>query len=108
MTQELLLIAGMALATFACRYPVLALVSRVALPEALLRAMRFLPPAILTAIILPAVLMPDGQRINFHYANSHLVAALVAGVIAWWTQHLLLTIVVSMGSFWLWRWAVGG
>ena len=63
---EMLLVAGMFLVTFGVRYPVLALVSRVTLPPAVLGALKFIPPAVLTAIIVPAVLQPQGQRLGNH------------------------------------------
>jgi branched-subunit amino acid transport protein len=101
-THELILILGMAVVTFACRYPVLALVSRMPLPERVLRAMRYIPPAVLTAIIAPAVLMPQG-RIEANYHNGYLVAGIVAALIAWRGKNLLLTIVAGMAFFLLWR-----
>ena len=58
--QEAWMIAGMMVVTFGVRYPVLALVGRTELPPALLEALKFIPPAVLTAIIVPAVLMPQG------------------------------------------------
>ena len=55
-----------------------------------------------TAIIVPAVLMPDGT-IDLSYTNSYLVAAIIAALVSWRTNNLLLTIVVGMASLWLWR-----
>ena len=101
---ELFLILGMAVVTFAVRYPVLALVSRMPLPAAVLKAMRFIPPAVLTAIIVPAVLIPDGATLQFDYRNSYLMASLVAGLVAWRTKNLLLTIILGMAALWAWRW----
>jgi branched-subunit amino acid transport protein len=93
----------MALVTFACRYPVLALVSRVTLPAPLLGGMRFIPPAVLAAIVAPAVLMPNG-RIAMTIENNYLIAGLVAGLVAWRSQNLLLTIVLGMITLWIWHW----
>lgn len=105
--REWALILGMAAVTFAVRYPVLALVSRLTLPPGVLNAMRFIPPAVLAAIITPAILMPDGEAIQFAYTNSYLIAGLGAGLVAWRTRNLLLTIVLGMTIFWLWRTFVG-
>ncbi len=104
MTQhELNLILGMALVTFIVRYPVLALVSRIPLPEPVVNAMRFIPPAVLTAIIIPSILIPDGKTIDLHYYNSYLIAGIVAALVAWRSKNLLLTIVLGMATLWLWR-----
>ena len=101
--NEVLLVGGMALVTFAIRYPVLALLGRASLPGIVLRALRYVPPAVLTAIIVPAVLYPDNQaRLRVGLGNAHLVGALVAGIVAWRTQSLLLTIVAGMAALWLW------
>ena len=102
--NELMLIVGMAVVTFAVRYPVLALVSRMPVPPAALKAMRFIPPAVLTAIIVPAILMPDGTSVALNFHNSYLIASIVAGLVAWRSQNLLLTIVIGMLTFGGWRW----
>lgn len=102
--NEPLLILGMALVTFGVRYPVLALFGKIPLPDPLFRALKFVPPAILTAIIVPAMLIPGGQQIELAPSNAHLMASLVAGLVAWKKRNLLLTIVVGMAVFWIWRW----
>jgi branched-subunit amino acid transport protein len=96
---EVWLIVGMALVTFACRDPIMALVSRVRLPPPLLAALRFVPPAVLTAIIVPAVMAPAG-RLVLGVQNPALVAALVCGWVAWRWKNLLLTIGVGMVVWW--------
>jgi branched-subunit amino acid transport protein len=100
---ELFLVAGMMIVTFGVRYPVLALVSRITLPPAVLAALKFIPPAVLTAIIVPAVLMPQGV-LDLGIDNAYLVAAVVAGLVAWRSNNLLLTIVLGMAVFLGWRW----
>lgn len=104
--NELLLVAGMALVTFAVRYPVLALFGKLPLPDPVFRALRYVPPAVLTAIIMPAVLLPDGEQISLGIGNAQLVAAVVAVIVAWRSKNLLLTIVIGMGVFWLWRFVI--
>lgn len=101
-TWEFALIAGMTVVTFGVRYPVLALVSRLELPQPLVDALRFIPPAVLAAIVAPAVFMPNGE-LDLSMANAHLVAGAVAALAAWRTRNLLLTIGLGMGVFWLWR-----
>ena len=64
--------------TFGVRYPVLVLVSRTTLPRSVLDALKFIPTAVLTAIIVPAVLMPGGQ-LDVSFANAYLVAGLSSG-----------------------------
>lgn len=105
--NEVVMIAGMALVTFAVRYPVLVLVGKIPMPDRVFRALRYVPPAVLAAIIAPAVLMPNGETIEIALTNSYLVAGIIAGLIAWRTKSLLLTIVIGMAIFLLLRVALG-
>jgi branched-subunit amino acid transport protein len=100
--NELLLITGMALVTFAIRYPMMVLVNRITLPPPLIQALRFVPVAVLTAIIFPSVLMPQGT-ITLGLNNAYLWGALATVIIAWRTRNLLLTIVLGMAFFLVWR-----
>lgn len=102
--RELFTIAGMTLVTFGVRYPVLALVSRFTLPEWLGAALRFVPPAVLTAIIVPALLVSEEHGIWLSPENAYLVAGLVAVVVALTGRNILLTLVVGMAALWGWRW----
>lgn len=101
--NEVILIAGMALVTFIVRYPVMVLVSRITLPQPVFRALRYVPPAVLAAIIVPPVLLNSNNRIDLSLQNSYLIAALVTVVVAWRSKNLLLTIVLGMATLWLWR-----
>lgn len=105
--NEFLLIAGMAVVTFGIRYSMFAVAGKVEFPARLVNALKYVPPAVLTAIVIPAVLMPDSESINLSYTNAYLVGALVAGVIGWTSKNLLLTIVVGMTVFLGWQWFVG-
>src|SRR5260221_10795956 len=102
MSPEVVLIAGMALVTLVVRYPILALFGKIPMPEAILRALKYVPPAVLTAIIVPAMLLKNDQ-LSLSYANDFLVAGIIAAIVAWRSKNLLLTIVVGMVSLVLWR-----
>lgn len=104
--NEWLIILGMMLVTFGARYPLLVLVGRMHLPPPLLRALGFVPVAVLTAIVAPAMLLPQRQ-LDLSLSNAYLYAGLLGILIAWRTRSLLPTIVLGMGIFLLWR-AVAG
>lgn len=97
-TQEILLVAGMALITFGIRYPMLVLVGRVQLPPRVIAALRFVPVAVLTAICVPAMLLPKGTW-WVGLDNAWLLAGIVTVLVSWRTRNLLLTIVVGMAVF---------
>ncbi|MGF1459452.1 MAG: AzlD domain-containing protein [Leptolyngbyaceae cyanobacterium] len=96
--QEGILIGGMALVTFTIRSVVLAMSGRLKLPARLLQALNYVPPAVLTAIIVPAVVVENGD-VWLSWQNPRLWGAIAAIVIGFWHQNLLLTIVISMGVF---------
>lgn len=100
--EELHLIIGMMLVTFLVRYPVLAIVGRVKLPDLVVRSLRFVPVAVLSAIIAPELLFRDGSP-GLTPHNEYLAAGLVAILVAWRWGNLLFTLAAGMGSFFLWR-----
>jgi branched-subunit amino acid transport protein len=101
--NEWLLIGGMALVTFAIRYPLLALSGRIQMPDALVRGLSYVPPVVLTAIVVPAILLPDGQTLWLAPSNPRLIGAMACIVVGLWRGNLLLTIVVGMSTFWAWQ-----
>ncbi len=100
--DEALLIAGMMAVTLLARYPLLAIVGRLSLPPRAIRALRFVPVAVLSAIIAPELLIRDGAP-ALTLANAYLIGGLVALAVAWRWGNLLATITAGMGSFYLWR-----
>lgn len=90
-----LTLTGMGLITYAIRLSFILLWGRVTVPPWVQRALRFVPPAVLSAIIFPEVLRPTGAW-DLSPTNPRLLAALVAALIAWRTRSALLTIIAGM------------
>lgn len=101
--NEIYLIGGMAIVTFLIRYPVLAMSGRIKLSPKFLQVLGYVPPAVLTAIVAPAVLMPTGNSIDLTYTNARLIGAIATLIVGVWRQNLLLTIVVGMLAFFGWQ-----
>jgi branched-subunit amino acid transport protein len=101
-----LLMLGMALITFALRYSLFAL-PNLRFSPLMRQAMNYVPTAVLSAIVLPGMLLPDGQHWALVWDNAYLLAGLAAIVIAACTRHLLLTIGGSLLVFFLLRWSFG-
>ena len=81
--------------TYAMRASFLAVAHRLAeVPPAFARVLRQIPPAALAALILPAVLRPEGELDLVH---PRLLAAILAGLIAWRTRNVGLTLALGMG-----------
>ena len=81
--------------TFLTRLSFIALFGRWQPPEMLRRALRYVPPAVLCAIIFPEVLLRDGQM-ALSLDNARLFAAIAAGLVGWRTRNIFLTIAVGM------------
>ena len=102
MANEIPLLIGMTLVTFLIRYPLLAMSGRITLPPKLIQALNYVPPAVLTAIIVPAVLVEDNS-LWLSPNNPRVLGALAALGMGLWKKNLLLTILSSMGVFLLWK-----
>jgi len=99
-----ILVAG--LLTFLTRLSFIYLLGRWQPPAWLARGLRFVPPAVLTAIIFPEVLLRDGS-LNLALGNLRLWAALVAVLVAWRSRSVLLTIATGMAALYLLIWLTG-
>lgn len=83
------------LLTYLTRLSFILLIGRRALPEWLIKLLLYVPPAVLSAIIFPELIMPAGT-IDLSLTNFRLIAGLVAALVAWRTRNVLLTILVGM------------
>jgi branched-subunit amino acid transport protein len=92
-----LAVAG--LATFATRLSFIALLGRIETPPLLARALRLVPPTVLSAIILPELVIRGGE-LQVGLGNARLLAGVVAAIVAWTTRNVLLTIAVGMCALW--------
>lgn len=96
------IIAGMALVTFATRFAAVALLGQKKMPAGLERWLRHIPTGILTALIVPTLLLPEGH-LNLSLNNHYLLAGLVAAAVAWKSQSMVGTLVLGMGTMLLLR-----
>ena len=94
------LIVGMGVVTFAIRLSLILLLGRFTVPPLIQRALRFVPPAVLSALIFPELLLPGGT-IVFSFGNPRLLAGVLAGVVVWKSKNALLAIAVGMMALWV-------
>ena len=83
------------LLTFGMRYSFIYLLGRFEMPDTMRRALRFVPPAVLTAIVVPDLFVQSGQ-INLSFSNFRLLAGVAAVLVAWKMKNTLLTILAGM------------
>lgn len=101
---DTLLLWGVVLAigalTFAIRFSFLFLFGRVeTVPPRLGRALRFVPPAVLAALVVPSLLTLEGSAAAT-LADGRLLAGGVAAVVAWRTEDVLATVAGGMVALW--------
>jgi branched-subunit amino acid transport protein len=88
--------------TFGMRFSFVYLLGRFAVPETMRRALHYVPPAVLSAIIFPELFLRDGS-LDLSLGNSRLLAGLVAIAVAAWTKNSLLTILTGMAALLLFQ-----
>jgi branched-subunit amino acid transport protein len=92
---------GLGILTFLIRFSFIALLDRWQAPPLVQRALRFVPVAVLTAIIVPELMLLPNGSFNPNLLNPRLLAGIVAVIIAWETKNVILTIVIGMIVFWV-------
>jgi branched-subunit amino acid transport protein len=90
----------MGVVTYGLRLSLIALLGRFEVPPLISRGLRFVPPAVLSAIILPELVQPAGQ-LNLSLGNIRLLAGLLAVLVAWRTRNVLLTVSAGMVGLWI-------
>lgn len=103
MLQLWLTLVLIGLITFAYRFAFIFALERLRLPDWIEQVLRFVPVAALTAIIVPELLVRHGL-VQVTWQNERLVAGVVAVLIAWYTQNVLLTIVLGMLCLYALQW----
>jgi branched-subunit amino acid transport protein len=96
MNLWLILIAG-GVITYGIRLSFILLLGRVDIPEWLRRSLRFVPPAVLSAIIVPELVFHAG-KVDLSLNNFRLLAGIFAILVAWRTRSTLLTIILGMAA----------
>lgn len=96
-----LMMAAMVGVTFLTRFSMLELFTRIRIPMLLMRALRFVPAALLTAIAVPGLIYKGGAP-DLSPGNEQLLAGIVAALVAWRTRNVVWTIVCGMAVVWVW------
>lgn len=83
------------LGTYLTRLSFIVLIPQNWLPEGFRSGLRFIPTAVLSAIVLPELLLPGGQ-LDLSLGNHRLLAGVAAALVAWRTHSAWLTIGAGM------------
>lgn len=94
-----LTIGGTGAVMLALRLSFIALLGHMEIPRLLDRALRFVPAAALTALVIPFLFYENGAS-QVSLGNERLLAGLVAALIAWRTRSVLFTLAGGMAMLW--------
>lgn len=91
------------LITFGIRFSFIYLFGKFHIPETVRKALHYVPPAVLSAIVFPELILHNGA-LSLSLENHRLIAGLVAVLVAWFSKNTLVTIVVGMIALFVLQW----
>jgi branched-subunit amino acid transport protein len=101
-----LVILGVSASTFLLRASFIVFADPHRFPKAFRRALAYVPPAVLAAIVVPGLLLQNGA-IDLTADNPRWIAGVVAIVAGARWRNALVAIATGMVSLWLIQWAMG-
>jgi branched-subunit amino acid transport protein len=96
--EMFLLFAGMAAVTFLPRFLPMALVSRIVIPDRAKTFLEYVPVAVLSALIFPAVFAVNGGGVGFE--SRLLISAVIVFAFAWKFRNLFGSVILGMAVYW--------
>jgi branched-subunit amino acid transport protein len=93
-------IAGLSIGTFLIRYSFIGFLAGKKLPAKFERALQLAVPAIFAAIVIPLIVLSNGQ-VDTTTRWPHIASAVVTGVVAWWRGGMLLPLAAGMATLYL-------
>ncbi|QJB56471.1 AzlD domain-containing protein [Pseudodesulfovibrio sp. zrk46] len=93
------MVLGIGIGTFIIRYSFILIIDRVTLSDEVRRMLRFIPASVLSALMVPAVLLHKNGVTTFA-GWERVLAALVAIGVAWKTRNIMATIASGMVALW--------
>lgn len=89
------------IASFSFRFFFIALFGRITVPPVLETALKYVAPAVLAAITLPALVARDG---SFDPINPYVPAAIIGAIAGYFTRSIGAAILVGLPALWLISW----
>lgn len=103
--NEMCTILGMGIAIFITRYPLLGMAEKIEFPNSVKTVLNYVPLAILVALILPSILIPNGEKINISFSNEYMLGGIVVFIIGFFSENVVITstvgFIVFLGIKWL-------
>ena len=93
-----IVILTVGLLNYLSRLSFIAVFAHRTMPPLLARALKYVPAAMLTALIVPMILSVPATGSAF---DPRVVAAIIAGIVAFYTQSTLKSLGTGLGALWL-------
>lgn len=101
-----LAIAGVTLSVYLLRASFILFADPHRFPHRFRQALKFVPPAVLAAIVLPGLLVSQAG-FDMTLDNPRWIAGAIAILVAAWLRNAFATIGCGMLALWLLQWAMG-
>jgi branched-subunit amino acid transport protein len=99
--SDWLVVLVIGLGTYALRLSFIGVLGTRPMPMWAQRPLRFVAPAVLAALVLPAVVLSEGAADVTPLGNPRFTAAVVATLVAWRLKNVAGVMVVGMGALWI-------
>jgi branched-subunit amino acid transport protein len=99
-------IAGVSLSTFFLRASFMVFIDPHRFPHWFRQALKFVPPSVLAAIVMPGLVMAQGT-LDPSPLNPRLLAGLVAIAVTLRVRNPVAAIALGMATLWVLQWALG-
>ncbi len=90
-----LVILGAGMATYLTRFPLMILSGKREIPSWLVKLMNFIAPAVLTALIVPVILIKQGQ-LDVSLSNEYIIAAIITAGVAFFSKNMLASVITGI------------
>ncbi len=96
-----LIILAAGVITYIIRLSFILALERMEVPGWFARGLRYVPPAVLSAILIPGLADWNG-KFTFSWENPQIIAGIAAGLVAWRTRNVVLTLAAGLACYFLW------
>ncbi len=101
LNSAILLLTGVSIATYFTRAGMILTLADRSIPEPIMRALRYVGPAVLAALVVTLVADPD--QVNYGVELAEVAGLAAAVATAFKTRNLILTLTLGLIVFWVVR-----
>lgn len=99
--SDWLIVVVIGVGTYLLRFSFIGALGTRPMPIWAQRPLKYVAPAVLAALVLPAVFLVDGAPDVTPLGNPRFTAAVAAGLVAWRLKNVAAVIVVGMTFLWI-------